>query len=107
MCAPQFSRTSARSFRKRCRLCAGKIDHDQSVGEVVNADRHLMVVIAIGAMDLKIAHAVGAHRPTVWPADRMAGRYASGHDVVGCAGSGGEQISLTGTPLPIHVRWEA
>ena len=38
-----------------------KIDHDQSVGEVVNADRHLMVAIAIGAMDLKIAHAVSAH----------------------------------------------
>jgi hypothetical protein len=38
-----------------------EIDHDQSVGEVVNADRHLMVAIAIGAMDLKIAHAVGAH----------------------------------------------
>jgi hypothetical protein len=33
----------------------------------------------------------------------MAGRYASGHDVVGRAGSGGDQISLTGTPLPIHV----
>ena len=35
-----------------------KIDHDQSVGEVVNADRRLMVAIAIGAIDMKIAHAV-------------------------------------------------
>ena len=33
----------------------------------------------------------------------MAGRYASGHDVVGRAGSGGNQISLTGTPLPTYV----
>jgi hypothetical protein len=38
-----------------------EIDHDQSVGEVVNADRRLMVAIAIGAIDMKIAHAVGAH----------------------------------------------
>lgn len=33
----------------------------------------------------------------------MADRYAFGHDVVGRAGSGVDQISLTGTPLPTHV----